>query len=67
MVTEAPEGLEYCCSQMAMPALAGGDGGDLVVDVVVVIGDAVLNGALVGGGVEQSNDVVGGWVVQPQG
>ena len=52
---------------MAMPALASGDGAELAVVVVVVIGDAVLDGKFVGVGVEQSNDVVGGWVVQPQG
>lgn len=64
MATSAPLVLEYCCSQMAIPALGG------VVVVVVVEGvGLVVAGArsdadvMVAAG--QSNDVVGGNVVQP--
>lgn len=64
MATWAPLVLEYCWSQMAMPALGGGEEG---VDGVglIVVGDAVVTSPSVAVG--QSKCVVGGRVVQPQG
>ena len=72
MAKEAPVVLLYCWSQIAMPAVGGADGAGMVVGVVVVVvvvgGVAVvLDGAFVETEVGQSNVVVGGKVVQPQG
>ena len=64
MATSAPLMLEYCWSQMAMPALGDGEGGWSDAGLVVV-GGVVEMSPLVAVG--QSKWVVGGRVVQPQG
>ena len=65
MPTSAPLALEYCCSQMAMPALGGVIVVVFAVEGVGSVAADIILGADVIVEAGQSNDVVGGKVVQP--